>query len=356
VTATYTPTAAAASHPSDTVHLSSEAARMYHPLVHDYGSGRKVDTFNNGSGNHKRSFAWPIAQDMNAALDRGDVHEFDKLNKNLQLYRAGAHGYAAASNGRHGTGDKYYDDNSWIGLAQMQAYHKTGNKAYLKDAQSTFDFVKTGEHDGGMKWKQGGSNQWMTCSDAPAAELALQLHAAPGNTPHQSHEYLGFAQRMNNNLDTHMRQPDGLYRNSASPHDPHGADPKDRAIWSYNQGSAIGMKVQLYKATGKSQYLQQAQQTAHASLGHFAKNNRYDKQGNAFNAIFFRNLEQLNGVAPDPKIQSALDQVGQNVWHQRNPHTNLADRTGSTSLLNQAGASQILSLMAMPPSQYSSLT
>ena len=60
-------------------------------------------------------------------------------------------------------------------------------------------------------------------------------------------------------------------------------------IWSYNQGVMVGAGVLLYKLTGTSTYLSQAEQTASAAVAYFGTGPTLINQGPAFNSIYFRN-------------------------------------------------------------------
>ena len=55
-------------------------------------------------------------------------------------------------------------------------------------------------------------------------------------------------------------------------------------IWSYNQGVMVGAGVLLYKLTGTSTYLSQAEQTASAAVAYFGTGPTLINQGPAFNA------------------------------------------------------------------------
>jgi hypothetical protein len=64
----------------------------------------------------------------------------------------------------------------------------------------------------------------------------------------------------------------------------------DRAQWSYNQGSMVGLNVLLARrGPGGPAYLARAEAIARRALAHYASAG-YDSQPAAFNAIFFRNL------------------------------------------------------------------
>ena len=134
---------------------------------------------------------WPLSQVLAAALDlerldpaaTGSAPTAD-LAHTVELYRRGD-GYAPYP----AAGERYFDDNAWLGLDFVQAHRQDHGDAtdsvWLHRAKRTFDFVASGQDpDGGVRWVEGGGSR-NTCSTAPAIELALRLHliARPG-TPH----------------------------------------------------------------------------------------------------------------------------------------------------------------------------
>jgi rhamnogalacturonyl hydrolase YesR len=301
-----------------------------------------------------RAEAWPMGQVLHGrialAMQDGDWTHVDGMFRELESYRSGD-GFV----GGIGSGKRYYDDNEWIGLAAMQAYAGSGDERYLRHAERTFSMVRTGLHDGGgMYWLEQDRTSRNTCSVAPAGELAAQLYRATGN-----HEYLQFATRQADWLASNLRLASGLYADNVS-----DSGTVDRTTWTYNQGSPIGLDVQLYRATGEHRFLERAQATANATLDWLKDGTELWKQPPAFNAILFRNLLALDAVAPDPRILPMLDGYLDRVWTQaRNGDTGLfseggighyGDDAGNT--LDQGALSQLYAIRALPASAWASLT
>jgi hypothetical protein len=65
--------------------------------------------------------------------------------------------------------------------------------------------------------------------------------------------------------------------------------------------------VQLYEATGDAAYLRRAVDTASATVSYFGAEDRLWREPPAFNAILFRNLLDLDVVAPDPRYRAMLE-------------------------------------------------
>ncbi len=297
---------------------------------------------------------WPQGQAIAGALDlaavTGDYRPASSAIAALSLYRQGP---AYAPDIAYGPGqDRYYDDNEWLGLDLVQAYNQTGNQAYLDRAEGLFDFLQSGQTpSGGMHWVENSRTPSRnTCSNGPAIELALRLYQATHDG-----KYLDFATKTDAFLESTLRSPSGLYYDSIGDDGTLHPD-----IWSYNQGTPIGADVLFYQVTGDQTYLDRAKQTAAAALTHLGQDDRLWKQPPAFNAIFFRNLLQLDRIAPDPRYRQALDSYLGRVWTQaRDPKTGLFDQGGvghygtPGNPLDQGAITQMFALQAMTPAQLS---
>lgn len=323
--------------------LQAQWAQPGHPAQYRDGMGRALTTD-----------AWPLGQVLHGRIDLaaidGDYRSVNDLLRELERYRSGD-GFTGGINGT----SRFYDDNEWIGLAQMQAHAQTGDGRYLAAARRVFDMIATGEHrDGGMYWREDDKSGRHTCSTAPAIQLALRLHEATGES-----RYLEFAIRQQSWLNQHLRLPNGLYADNLNDN-----GSVDRAIFSYNQGSAIGADVQLYRATGDERYLARARTTADASIAYFSRDDRLWKQAPVFNAIYFRNLLQLTSVDHDQQRVAFIDRYLERAWSTaRNAKTGLftdgnighyGDAAGTP--IDQGAFMQMYAMRALPQSDWSRLT
>jgi uncharacterized protein YyaL (SSP411 family) len=331
---------------SDPLDRAREAQRA---LVDEHAFLGNEDRFHNGGTKVWRTEAWPLGQLLHGrvalAMQGGDWDRVDAIFKEFEAYRSGD-GFSGGS----GAGDRYYDDNAWIGLAAMQAHEATGDAKYLRHAERTFRMVRTGQHpDGGLYWVESDRVTRNTCSIAPAAQLALRLHEATGNE-----RYLRFAIEQADWLDEHLRLPSGLYADNLNDN-----GSLDTTTYSYNQGTPLGLDVQLYRATGNTAYLKRAQATADAALSEF-QGDRLWSQAPVFNAIFFRNLLALQAVAPDPSYLPAVDQYLERAWSEgRSQETGLFDQGGighygdaAGSVIDQGALSQLYAIRALPPERW----
>lgn len=322
------------------------------------------------SGDNPYAYAWPLGQAYKATVDLANLGNYQS---DLQSRVAGlAHYYS--SNGQApnkglpgtlapsppgydsyvdpplgGSGDKYYDDNDWIGLASIQQYQQTGDTAALARAQTIFTLITSGwdsstshPDPGGVFWTQSTLSQDRnTVSTMPAAELGLQLYQATHNA-----SYLNWATRMYDWVYTYLRDPsDGLFWDHVTL-----AGQVNTAKWSYNQGTPIGANVLFYEVTGNPIYLQRAQQIATAAIGHYGSN--LIQQPVSFNAIFLDNLLRLYQLVPNPTYAAEATNFGQLIWTSSRDATTGLFHFGTnnvTPLVDQAAVVQIFSLLASTP-------
>lgn len=155
-------------------------------------------------------------------------------------------GYSASVSGDR----KFFDDNAWTGLALVQAYRLTGDRAALERARQIFDFTVSGwdpdpthADPGGVWWSQQMPNPRFihrnTISTASGAVLALQLYEATGRT---QLEYLDWASRMYTWVDTYLRGNNGLYGDHVDL-----AGVVDPGQLTYNQGMMIETRAALQR-------------------------------------------------------------------------------------------------------------
>ena len=158
----------------------------------------------------------------------------------------------------------YYDDEGWWAIAWIKAYDLTGNTDYLNAAKTIFtDMAAAWDPstcNGGIWW-----NRARTYKNAIANELFLVVAARLHNrTPGDGGvgSYLDWAQR-----EWQWFAASGMINGSNLINDGLTASCQNNngITWSYNQGVVLGGLTDLYKATGASSYLQQAETLATAS-------------------------------------------------------------------------------------------
>ena len=324
---------------------------------------------------------WPFARAFVATLDlagvpRSLVPDFDGREETALRRRAlerywdascDPPAYSSDVIGSRTGGDRYHDDNAWIGLGLVQLERLCPGSAALPRAAAVFRFAVAGwdrrtdvVHPGGVFWVEQGrgagrrNHDRNTVSTAPNAQVGL--HLAQLQAPDAGPDPVACATAMRDWVETALRAPDApLYRDKIR-----GDGSVDVALWSYNQGSVLGLDVLLHRraAAASTQHLTRAQATARAALAHYA--DRYLEQPAAFNAIFFRNLLQLHAAGADTALQTqiltAMRAYADRAWSTARDEDDCFHLDGSDpSLLDQSAMVQLLALLAWTPADYAKL-
>jgi hypothetical protein len=324
-------------------------------------------------GGEPFSFLWPFSQAMTATITLANAPALKAtVGRELSARLVGLQAYLDTSNSGQGEGTytsslpafdgtvappvgpggpKYYDDNDWVGIELVRFYELTGNAGVLGSAEGIMAFEMAGWQTspelgcpGGIPFSNTIENtDRNTVTNAPAAELAVQLYRVTHNVA-----YLQFAEMAYEWVRHCLLLPSGLY-----------ADHVDRKgvvepfVWSYNQGTMIGAGTLLYQVTGNSAFLYQARQTAKAALAYFTPQ-RLGEEIPFFPAVYFRNLMYLDSVTHDPpgkKIaQAYVDYAWQNLRLSDNVF--VAGSPASAQLLVQSAITQIYGLLSTSPSTY----
>jgi len=306
---------------------------------------------------------WPFIRAFVATLDLAGVRAAPALPAHgdaaigrrldaLERYwdRRGPHpAYASDRPGTLRVGDRYYDDNAWVGLALVQLERMRPGTSRPDRAAAIVQFALAGwdrsgrrPHPGGVFWVEQGrgtgrrNHDRNTVSTAPIAQLALHLAQLGGASlparlsPEPDEMYAWVNAALDAGRDG--EQPGtGLYWDKLR-----GDGTVDRAQWSYNQGSMVGLNVLLARrGPGGPAYLARAEAIARRALAHYASAG-YDSQPAAFNAIFFRNLLTLHAATADTAlradIRSAMAGCADRLWQQRRDDVDLLDHSALVSI------------------------
>jgi hypothetical protein len=206
-------------------------------------------------------------------------------------------------------GERYFDDNQWIGITSLDAYARTNDKNHLALGKAMYDFQMTGYDQalgGGIYWKEGDKTTKNTCSNGPGALVALQMYKAT-----KQKFYLDTAIKIVKWTDSKLRTPENLYWDNI-----HTTDNRiGKSTFSYNTGTMLESYVYLYELTGKKEYLEQANIIADASLGYFYGSGNF-RDEYWFNAVLLRGYQHLLKVNKDTKyimaFKKCLDNALQN--------------------------------------------
>jgi hypothetical protein len=254
-----------------------------------------------------------------------------------------------------GGGQKYYDDNEWVGLEFMRAYQLLRDPAYLAKADEAFRFAVSGWSDamgGGIYWRQGDDTTKNTCSNGPAAVLALQLYQATSDAA-----YLEWGQKILDWVALFKSPDSGVYWDNRSK-----TGSIDRATYTYNTGTLIHAYALMVQITHEAKYWQEGQALALASGDHFATSRPSDPvrlfpATPWFNAVLLRGYLALARIDPASQ-QPWLEAIHQHLdyaWDHARGSDGLfspdpSGRSGREDphrwLLDQAGMVELYALMA----------
>ncbi len=211
-----------------------------------------------------------------------------------------------------GGGDIYHDDNAWAGLALVQLEHQRPGHSRLDRAVSVAEFARAGwdrdptaPHPGGVFWVQQGrglgtrNHDRNAISTAPNAELILHLEATGERrgAPDPSEMAAWVTDTLDNGHDLFRDKirTDGTI---------------DAALWSYNQGSMLGLHALLSDRADPdaADHLSRAEAIARAALDHYEQR-RYEGEPLEFVAIFMRNLLVLSARTSDHALAARIGEA-----------------------------------------------
>jgi Glycosyl hydrolase family 76 len=381
--------------------LAERAGATYDAMLHQFGVADGAGLFRETSApvpERIYAYLWPFTWALVATLDlaglpaalqggrRLDQAITDRL-AGLGRYWDGHHtAYASYVVPPLGPGgDRYFDDNAWVGLALVQLHRLRGPgtiddgsgplrrlRQFLRPSEPTpavdrarvvhewalrgWGSADRGPISGGLPWVDAPWNRDRgSGATAGHAQLGVQLAELTGDeTLIGSAEATG-ALRLYAWVEANLRDPaDGLYWDKFL-----GDGSIDRTKWSYNQAVMLGVSALLYRATGEQRYRQRGQEIAGAVL------DRMDltRQPASFNCMLCRNLLLLASVLDDERVAeaypTALRAYAEWAWNTiRDPSTTLFPFDGPTApvtLLDQAAMVQINALLAWDPSDWPKL-
>jgi hypothetical protein len=320
---------------------------------------------------------WPFGRALAATLDVAGIsseHSAEAeavIPEHLQILErywdpAGPKpAYCADVRGASRRGDRYYDDNAWIGLALIQLERMRPGSGQLDRVAQLFEFAVQGwaaEAGGGVYWVEQGRGTGIrnhdrgTVSNAPNAEVGLHLRelghvaesAYEGARPEDMYDWV---LRTLDRSHTGESPGTGLFWDKVR-----GDGTIDRATWSYNQGGMIGCNVLLARLhpDRRERYLDLAGSIARKALRE--GDGAYRNHPPAFNAIFFRNLLLLRHASEDEGLQStimdAIRGYADAALSETCDRHHLFHMQGRPVLLDQSAIVQVLALLAWDPESY----
>lgn len=159
--------------------------------------------------------------------------------------------------------DKYYDDNAWLIITFIEAFEFTHDAAYLTRAQEVARFVLSGWDDklgGGIWWhashKDDSKN---TCANGPAAVGFLYL--ARVGPRGDAAKWLDAARKTVEWTTAKLQAPDGLFDDRIIV----TTGEVKRGKLTYNSALMLRANLELYRQTGRTNYLDEAKRIGKAA-------------------------------------------------------------------------------------------
>jgi uncharacterized protein YyaL (SSP411 family) len=160
--------------------------------------------------------------------------------------------------GLRNTGNGYFDDTGWWGVAYLDAYRATGNPRWLWDAGRALNVINRfgwDPVDGGTWWDDGHSHK----TSEPLAAATL-IAASLYRIQHKAY-FLNLAKKFISWADAKTRNPDA--------HDLYGRSATDGTVMDYVEGMMVAAHAELCRATKQQSWCTQAEVLARASLQQF---------------------------------------------------------------------------------------
>ena len=259
-----------------------KAYQTYQVVDRLYGNqwGLYNENYPKQKGDGDASFLWPYDGMVSALANLNrlgyDVDYAAKVEK-YEMYASNiAPGGPAYSSGAGGYGERYYDDNSIVGINLVEAYNQLKKPEYLTRCAKIVQFLKTGMDNtfgGGLWWceqlinmpdkSKDGSNK-PACANGFAQWFLLGYYdICPAS---EKDEVLSLAKSLYNWVYNTLRDTDEVYVNDK------GADGKIHSTkWAYNSAAMIVAGQRLARITGQQHYLDEAIATADAAYNYFVR-------------------------------------------------------------------------------------
>ncbi len=363
---------------------AGQALRAYRAMLGRFRKRGGMYRYDEGPALFRSAQLWPFARAFVATLDMAGIPEAGTegldlrglIAEHLEILErywdpAGpAPAYCSDVSGASRRGDRYYDDNAWVGLALVQLERLMPGSGWLGRAGELFQFAVAGwdGQDGGVFWVEQGRGTGIrnhdrnTVSNAPNAELGLHVAelsagGGAGQDGADAPSAIGPLDMYRWVLDTLDASREGDAPGSGLFWDKIRGDGSiDRATWSYNQGSMVGATVLLARRhpEDRDRYLGLAEAIARKALRKFA--GAFEQQPAAFNAVFFRNLLLLHDASQDEELKSemidGMRAFADAAWNEARDRRDLFHLRGLPTLLDQSAIVQVLALLAWDPASY----
>lgn len=235
---------------------------------------------------------WPQAHAMDVLID-AYVRSGNKSW--LNYFDAWYEGVKQKSGGSYF--NDFVDDMEWICLTMLRLYEHTGEKKYMSTALSLWAVIKNNWNEeysgGGIAWKQSQPDSKNSCSNGPAGIIAARMYKLNGKKKAD----LDWAKKIYEWQTAKLVDTSNgkVYDHITN----HQTGERKDWIFTYNQGTYMGMAHELYTITGEQRYLDMANKAATYCITNLIdKDNNILKDegtgdGGLFKAVFVRYFVKL---------------------------------------------------------------
>jgi len=244
-----------------------------------------------------------------------------------------------------------YDDMMWWVTALARANQLTGNATYLQKSIEGFNYVWAGSYDpdkGGMFWdfNHSGKN---ACINYPTVIAAVRLYQITGDD-----SYLSKAKSIYSWAKANLFNA----ANGRIADHKIGDNPPGYEDYTYNQGTAIGAAVMLYKVTKNTSYLDDAKLAADYTKNNMCLNGLLPAEGDfneqgVLKAIFAQYIMMLVKDGGQSQYLPWLQQNINTGWQNRDRSRDLTYRNYGvacpTGDIQSYEASSIVTFMQVDP-------
>jgi len=288
---------------------------------------------------------WDLAMDVYQRTN--DTAQLRMVN---DIYVGGANQYDNY-NWNNTTTWFIYDDMMWWVTALARANQLTGNAAYLQNSIAGFNRVWAGSYDpvnGGMFWdfQHSGKN---ACINYPTVIAAVRLYQITKDTTYLVKAKSVYAWAKANLVNKSNGEIADHKIGDGAP---------GYQDYTYNQGTAIGAGVMLYKVTGDTTYLADAKQAADYTKNNMCTNGILPAEGDfneqgVLKAIFGQYIMMLINDGGQKQYLSWVQQNINTGWANRDPARNLTYRSYAvpcpTGEIQSYEGSSVVTLMQICP-------
>lgn len=250
----------------------------------DRATGLLQENYPVQTGDNAYSYLWPFDGYVSGAIlltQLGYDVQLPAIVDNFEKYWrensavSAVGGYGSSTNGTTGGGDRFYDDNSIVGISLVEAYKITGDAVYLQRAGRIVDFLKSGIDNvqgGGLWWCENKKNitgdndsNKPACANGYATQFLLSYYEVCPDEAEKA-AVLEMAGGLYNWIKNNLKDTDHCYWNDLKNN---GA--VNHTKWTYNTGVMVQNGISLYRITNDQTYLTDAKNSAQGAYDYFVK-------------------------------------------------------------------------------------